>query len=462
MDAAYTAPEKTPAAKPLAWAWRSRLSYHLAGPLAVLLAAAVLATSEFGWRANADLVARRDAAVETRLTVGAARRMVLAAESAQRGYMLSGKPEYREPYDEAMSQAGPVMRSLQLLAQRAPAQRENLRLLTEATERRLSELSEVMRLFEAGDRQRALELMLTDIGREQMERIDTLVEEVVRREEAAAGTAGRQRERVRIWTVLALAALVLLCLGAVFTVVRLNRERDRERAAHVQDLKGERDKLEQEVTRRTQDLTALARHLQTVREDERRRLAREMHDELGGLLTAAKLDVARVKKRLGDASPEVQERITHLSQTLDAGIALKRRIIEDLSPSSLANLGLQRTLEIQCAEFSKRAEVQVRTDIADIRLTDERELAIYRFVQEALTNVAKYARARHVQVRVQPDGDHVCVDVRDDGVGFDPGETRHDTHGLAGMKFRVQSCGGQWLVQSTPGQGTLVQARLPL
>jgi signal transduction histidine kinase len=447
--------------KALAEGWRSRLSYHLAGPLAVLLAVAVLAINEFGYRADADLVARREDAVETRLTVGRARRMVLLAESAQRGYMLIGKPEYRAPYDEAIAQTGRVVQSLQALADRAPAHRQNLLLLIEATGRRLSELAEVMRLFEAGERQRALELMLTDIGREQMERIDALVEEVVRKEEAAAGSAGRQRERVRIWTVLALAGLVLVCVGAVFTAMRLNREREGERVRHLLDLQAERDKLEQEVTRRTEELTALARHLQTVREDERRHLAREMHDELGGLLTAAKLDVARVRKRLQDASPEVLERIQHLGQTLDAGIALKRRIIEDLSPSSLAHLGLQRTLEIQCAEFGRRAEVRVHTQIADVGLTDERELAIYRFVQEALTNIAKYARARHVQVSVQPDGDHVRVQVRDDGVGFDPAQARHAAHGLAGMKFRVQSCGGQWLVQSAPGQGTLVQARLP-
>jgi signal transduction histidine kinase len=441
--------------------WRSRLSYHLAGPLAVLLAVAVLAISEFGYRADADLVARREATVETRLTVGRARRMVLLMESAQRGYMLSGRAEYREPYDEARAQTDAVLQSLRALAERAPTHRQNLQLLIDATHKRVSELAEVMRLFEANDRDRALALMLTDIGREQMERINELVEEVVRKEEAASGSAGRQRERVRIWTVLALVGLVLLCLGAVFTAVRLNRERDRERAGHVQDLQAERDKLEHEVARRTQDLSALAQHLQTVREDERRRLARELHDELGGLLTAAKLDVARVRKRLQGAGPEVLERIGHLSETLDAGITLKRRIIEDLSPSSLANLGLQRTLEIQCAEFGQRAEVKVEAEIADVGLTDERELAIYRFVQEALTNVAKYARAKRVQVSLQPDGDHVSVQVRDDGVGFDPTQPRHGAHGLAGMQFRVQSCGGEWLVQSAPGQGTLVQARLP-
>ena len=441
--------------------WRPRLSYQVAGPLAVLLAVAVLAINEAGYRADADLVARRDAAAETRLTVGRARRVVLLTESAQRGYMLSAKPEYRVPYDEALARTGGLIQSLRALADREPTHRQNLLLLIEAMQQRLSELAEVMRLFEAGENDRALALMLTDIGREQMERIDALVEDVVQKEAAASGSAGRQRERVRIWTVLALVGLVTLCLGALFAAMRMSRERDRERIGRVQDLHAERDKLEREVTRRTQDLSALAQHLQTVREDERRRLARELHDELGGLLTAAKLDVARVRKRLHDAAPEVLERIGHLGETLDAGITLKRRIIEDLSPSSLVNLGLQRALEIQCAEFGKQVEMKVEAAIADIGLTDERELAVYRFVQEALTNVAKYARAKHVQVSLQPDGDHVRVQVRDDGIGFDPAQARNGVHGLAGMKFRVLSCGGQWLLESAPGRGTLLEARLP-
>ncbi|MBI5722245.1 MAG: CHASE3 domain-containing protein [Burkholderiales bacterium] len=441
--------------------WRPRLPFQVAGPLAVLLAVAVLATNEAGYRAHAELLERRDAAIETRLTVGRTRRMVLMMESAQRGYMLSARPEYRVPYDEARARAGELILSLRQIAERQPAHRQNILLLIEAMQQRSSELAEVMRLFEAGENDRALALMLTDIGREQMERIDDLVEEIVRKETAAAGSADLQRERVRIWTALALVGLVTLCLGALFAAMRLGRERDRERIGHVQDLKAERDKLEREVTRRTQDLSALARHLQTVREDERRRVARELHDELGGLLTAAKLDVARMRKRLHDAAPEVLERIAHLGETLDAGIALKRRIIEDLSPSSLSNLGLQRALEIQCSEFGKQADMRVEAAIADVGLTDERELAIYRLVQEALTNVAKYARAKRVQVSVQPDGDHVRVQVRDDGIGFDPARARNGTHGLAGMQFRVLSCGGEWLLDSAPGHGTLVQARLP-
>ena len=267
---------------------------------------------------------------------------------------------------------------------------------------------------------------------------------------------------MRFWSRIGITGLVLLCVVAVFAVMRLGREREHERARHLMELSAERDKLEVQVDRRTRELTDLAQHLQRVREDERSHLARELHDELGGLLTAAKLDVARVRKRVDGAGAEVAERIQHLGQTLDAGIALKRRIIEDLRPSSLDNLGLQRTLEIQCAEFAQRAEIRVQTEIADLKLDPERALAVYRVVQEALTNVAKYAQASEVRVLLQRVGERARLCVEDDGRGFDPTHVREGSHGLAGMRFRMRSCGGDWSCDSAPGQGTTIEATLPL
>jgi len=206
----------------------------------------------------------------------------------------------------------------------------------------------------------------------------------------------------------------------------------------------------------------LATHLQTVREDERSKLARELHDELGGLLTAAKLDVARVKNRLGEAGPEVAVRIGHLVKTLDAGIALKRRIIEDLRPSSLSNLGLKPALQILCSEFAKRSEIEVVTQLDEIRLADEAALSVYRLVQEALTNVAKYAGAHRVVVHLSVQGKHAVVSVTDDGRGFDVSKQKAGAHGLAGMRFRVQSGGGTMILRSAIGKGTRIEAALPL
>ena len=442
--------------------WRLVLSYRFAGLLAVAFTALVVATNEFGARADVDVNAKRDMTVKMRLAVGNGRRTVLLMESAQRGYFLTGRREYREPYDGARARTSSDVQALRELAQQVPEHRAEIGQLVEALQFKVSELSEVMRLFDAGERDHALNLILTDIGRDQMERINEIVDGVIRGEEQAYARSAVQRDRVQVWRRIALYSLVLLWLGAVFAARRMAREHESERASHLLALNAERDKLEDEVMRRTRELSDLARYLQTVREDERSHLARELHDELGGLLTAAKLDVARARRRMAGAAPEAAECIDQLAQTLDAGIALKRRIIEDLRPSSLTDLGLQKTLDILCEEFAKRAGIQVRTSIAELELSDDRELAVYRIVQEALTNVAKYAKAKTVHVTLEQVTDQARVEVRDDGVGFDPKRLRRGTHGLAGMRFRTQSFGGDWQIDSAPGKGTSLRASIPM
>lgn len=439
-------------------AWAARVS----GPIAVVLAALLLVTNEVGYRATEAITARREAAIEAQFAAGRLRRDLLVMESSQRGFMLTGRSDYRQPYDGARADVGRSIAAVRALVQAEPTLREALLPMAEVAAKKVSELDEVLRLYMAGEVDTARELLLTDIGREQMEQVSQLGATVLSQTEQAYARGGALRDRVRLWSRIALVLLVLLCLAAVLATVRLNRARAAERAQHLREIAGERDKLEAEVTRRTEELTDLARHLQTVREDERSRLARELHDELGGLLTAAKLDLARIRKRMAGGPPETLERLAHLGKTLDAGIALKRQIIEDLRPSSLSNLGLQRTLEVLCADFALRAEIDVQTAIEPVHLSDERALAIYRFVQEALTNVAKYAQARHVAVTLQVSDGRAEVSVCDDGIGFDTGRLRPGGHGLGGMRFRMRSCGGELRLQSAPGTGTTLRASLPL
>ena len=148
-------------------------------------------------------------------------------------------------------------------------------------------------------------------------------------------------------------------------------------------------------------------------------------------------------------------------QSLDAGIALKRRIIEDLRPSTLSNLGLTAALEVLCGEFARRTEVKVHTDIDEVSLSDDVQLTVYRLVQEALTNVSKYAKAREVSVCLRNDGEVARLSVRDDGAGFDTRGVPMRARGLAGMHFRVVSHGGRLDLTSQPGSGTTIEAQLP-
>ncbi|MBC8057041.1 MAG: sensor histidine kinase, partial [Rhizobiales bacterium] len=188
---------------------------------------------------------------------------------------------------------------------------------------------------------------------------------------------------------------------------------------------------------------------------------RELHDELGALLTAAKLDVARLKSRLGAVTPEVAERLQHLSDGLNSGIALKRRIIEDLRPSSLSNLGLVAALDILVREWGQRSDIKVDAELEPVQLRPAGELTVYRLVQEALTNIAKYAQATAVEVRLSSIDGQAHVSVRDNGVGFDVDAPRSSAHGLLGMRYRLETEGAQLVMESSPGKGTLIQADLP-
>ena len=179
------------------------------------------------------------------------------------------------------------------------------------------------------------------------------------------------------------------------------------------------------------------------------------------MLTAAKLDVARLKSKIGTLSPDVVERLGHLTETLNTGIALKRRIVEDLHPSSLYHLGLTASLEILTHEFSNHSGIPINTDLDTVEIDAAGQLTIYRLIQESLTNIGKYAEATLITVTVQNYTGHVQVDVHDNGKGFDMAHVRPSTHGIAGMRHRVEAAGGRLTVISSPGNGTHISAALP-
>lgn len=441
--------------------WDKWTTSRVIGPLAIVLALLVLVVSELGHLQLKSLNVEREVSVKIQLMAGRLRRTMLFMESATRGYMVIGRIEYLEPYRQQAPILEATLKVAEALSRDEPQSTPVLVQMVEMSRRKQAEMQEMIRLFQAGDRIGAMVLLETDAGEKLMTEISNLVDQLINQEAARFSEAGEvganaaSVSRSLIWV------LVVASLAGAVSLMRLGRARERDRLFHLSQLQAERDLLEQDVTRRTAETVALALHMDRVREDERGRLARELHDELGGLLTAAKLDVARIRKRL----PEIgsgQDLLLHLSQSLDAGISLKRRIIEDLRPSSLSNLGLKPTLVIQCREFAQRAEIAVSTDIANIKLPDDQELTVYRVVQEALTNVAKYAGAATVRVSLLALDGHLEIRVVDDGRGFDPQLAESaGGHGLQGMRFRVKACGGDLQIHSTPGQGTSVVATLP-
>ena len=188
----------------------------------------------------------------------------------------------------------------------------------------MSELSTGITLYDEGRTDAWRELLLTNIGQEKMDAIRAASRQLLEIEsiKIEAGRSGVYRTLMlnRVG-VIAMTAVSLL---ALFMYLRQTRALETQRIAQQRALQAERDFLETEVDRRTEQLTELARHLQTAREDERNRLARDLHDELGALLTAAKLDVARLKSRLGLLTPEATDRLSHLNETLNSGIEIGR------------------------------------------------------------------------------------------------------------------------------------------
>jgi len=431
-------------------------------PLAVVTALALMAISESSYRASVASLDRLGELAVARINNLVLMRQVLDAENGQRGYLITGRPEYLEPYRAAMANIGQTMKILGDFYATEPRQVDDYATLASLVNRKISEMDTTIKLRAEGREEAWRAVIETDIGREQMEAIRIASERLLKRESDQI-TAGRASVYQTLQlSRLGVAAMTALSVLAFFMYLRQTAALDGERHRQQASLQVERDVLENQVKGRTAQLTELAHHLQTAREDERSRLARDLHDELGALLTAAKLDVARLKSRIGTITPEAQERINHLNDTLNDGIALKRRIIEDLRPSSLNNLGLVAALEILSREFAERSGLQVESDLQKVRLKPSSELTVYRLVQEALTNVAKYAQARKVTITLREAHKRVEVSVKDDGLGFDPRVKRPSSHGLVGMRYRVEAEGGSMQLQATPGAGTHIRALLPV
>lgn len=436
---------------------RSRLAMWLA----VAVAAVVVVVNEIGYAQSVKTLQTLSERYERRLTVTRLLRQLIDAEGGQRGFLLTGRESYLEPYRVSLVDIEQNLKKLPALRTGDPATAARLVAIEELTRQKLAELSTTIDLYRNGQNDQWRELMMSDIGREKMEELRKNINEVIRTEmqriEAGGSDALRTLQRNRLEINL-LTALMLL---AMVLFLRNAQRLDRAQLSHDMALRTERDRLEATVIHRTAELTELTRHLQSVREDERAHLARELHDELGALLTAAKLEAARLKRAAGEMAPEVAERLKQINATLDRGIALKRRIIEDLRPSSLSNLGLAAALEIQAREFGQRAEIAVQTRLEPVALEPNAQMTVYRVVQESLTNIAKYAHARAVTIDLAAQDGKVEVGVRDDGVGFDPVSVRHGAHGLLGMRYRVEAEGGRLQVDSAPGRGCHVRAWLP-
>jgi PAS domain S-box-containing protein len=234
-----------------------------------------------------------------------------------------------------------------------------------------------------------------------------------------------------------------------------------ERASHIAGIAIERRQLEDE-------LRALSAHIESVREEERASIAREIHDELGQMLTALKMDLAWIRRRTEAAQLSKEaliEKVQAISEMTDGIIEQVRRISAELRPGVLDDLGLQAALEWQAQQFEQRTGITcvLRSTLEGVRLERDLSTAVFRICQEALTNVARHADAKRVEIDIALDGGWLRMDISDDGKGVSFEAARSPRSlGILGMRERARRLGGAAAVSGGPSRGTRVSVRIPV
>ena len=386
------------------------------------------------------------------------------AESGQRGYLLTGESSYLQPYTEAVAN---VEAALDRVHDAYGGSDDNpefqeLRILTG---KKLGELEDTLALFKRRGTTTAINVVRTDVGKRTMDEIADIIGKMRSAEarELAAATAQWQTDfKISRWVT---TLGVILNIGLVLLATRLVYGDMRRRARQATHLRDQKQELEQQVDERTRELTALSTHLQELSEQEKSALSRELHDELGGLLVAARMDLSWLQQRLPTSDPGIEQRFKRIHECLSAGVDLKRRVVEELRPTLLDNMGLFAALRWQFKETCRRKGLQCTETIPDSepKFNPDAAIGVFRIAQEALTNILKHADAKSADLAIGIDGDTLFLRVSDDGKGIST--NRHPTqtsHGLASMRHRIAALGGTWDVRSPNTGGTVVTALIPL
>jgi signal transduction histidine kinase len=435
--------------------------------LGIVASLAIAVYAELGYR-RLELANRQmSVALEMQSTVHETLALIVDAETGQRGFLLTGREEYLAPYNSAVPKIdGALNRLRELLVQNGtPAQRDALGRLNGLVGKKLSELEAAIALYQNAGPQGAQALLDTGIGRRAMDEIRADVDMMAathrqQLEEASARWAkdiSFARLGMQVMTAFTVALLLVVWLLAR----RDAQQREVRRRMAVEDKR----RLESEVEDRTAELSELSSYLQKVREDEKSKLARDIHDELGGILVSAKMDVAWVEERMKKKDGEISAKLQRALQALDDGVQIKRRIIEELRPTLLDNLGLSAALDWQVHEICDRAGIacSVATPSDDSMIQPQVSIALYRILQEALTNIVKYAQASNVSVDLGVTSDTVTLLIEDDGIGI-PEDAQNNllSHGIAGMRQRVRALHGDFSISRRPEGGTMIEVNVPL
>ena len=436
------------------WRWEAALA------ACVIVSVGVLALWEYGHQRLFSSYARGLQSMSTSSRLGDLRALVVDAETGQRGYLLTRRDSYLVPYEQALSRIKLVESELRedYRTRQDARSLERFEAVVEHIQSRLKELDFTIRIAREGREEQSLEVLRTDIGLVRMRNIrDGLAELQQRERDHTARLVEEWRSSLNFsrMGVASITAFNIVLLVVVMRWLKQHWQRGEERA----------QELDRLVSERTEQLARLSAYLQELSENEKTHLGRELHDKLGAILTATRMDLLWVRARLAPEQADLLDKLRRAMDTLDQGIAFERNILEDLRPSSLGTFGLMTAARSLAEQTAERCGWELELDLppSDPDLDDDVEIAMFRILQEALNNAARYAQATRVRVRLTcQQGESCKLEIEDNGIGFDENAVRTHGHGLVGMRQRLEPRGGRLTVRSRPGKGTLVEAILPL
>lgn len=389
--------------------------------------------------------------------------LLLNAETAQRGYLLSGNKSYLAPLDKAKEDLPGLQQALEHAFANQPERLAQVDQLATTVNNKFVSIETAVALAEAGKYDEALRVVDLNAG-------NALMSDARRKVAVMIGEMDLEVEQMRaFWArdtlvsrlgMLLLAALNLILLGFVVYLFMLDLMRKQLLVALRND---ENERLGSLVAERTDELNELSSHLQTSTERDRATLARDLHDELGGILTSVKMDLDWLRNH-SSLSAEGEARCDQISGLIDDAVAVKRQVVENLRPSLLDNMGLAAALEWHLTEQCDRSGLVCNLSLSEGlgSVSPDTAIAIFRIVQEATTNVLRHAKAHHLSVSLWASETDINLILQDDGSGlpstYNPMRL---SHGLSGMRQRARSLGGDAVWKSVPGTGTTVTVSIP-
>ena len=385
--------------------------------------------------------------------------------ASQRSFLLTGDQRYLSSYEKTLAEVEPRLERLRVAYSGTDSEIADVRALHVLIGKRLADLSMILAIQKNQGTPAAVSLIKTRAGSETGEAINDVLEQLrdrETRERADADAHWSQTLSLSRWITLAGTIFNMLLVGVAARLVYMDMRR---RTLLTAELRDQKLKLEREAEERNRELVELSTHLQNVAEREKASLARELHDELGGLLVGARMDISWVEQRLAKDDPDMKQRLHRVQQNLSAGVDLKRRIIEELRPTLLDNVGLFAALRWQLKETCGRAGLKCVESYPDEepKFSSEASIALFRIAQEAFTNILKHSGAKSVDITLDLDEDAIVMQISDDGTGIPAGRTTAvASHGLASMRHRVRALGGRLDVRSSASGGTSLLVRIPL